>query len=323
MVKIVRKQRPQTPPCPHSVPRARRSRARFSSNSNSCESCILAKQTLMHHRTPSKPTSETLELIHLDVNGPWNTPSLPRSQAGEINPIPAGSIYSLVLVDDFKGMSWVYFYVAKDQSHGRFAEFKPVVETQTARRIKRVRSDQAKEFHSVRMTTFMKESRIIFETSAIYAHEQNGKAERMNRTISDMPRTLMIEACLPETIWGEAFQTACYIRNRMVLRSSLNTPTTPHEVFYGEKPNLEYIRPFGCLAYVTRPHELRQKLITQTAAYKSIFLGYTESTHQYRVWNIQSGYIRLVRDVTFNENGFPAANAFSMIFPYKPLLLAL
>jgi hypothetical protein len=80
-----------------------------------------------------------------------------------------------------------------------------------------------------------------------------------------------------------------------------------------------YARPFGCLASVTWPHELRQKLITQTAAYKAILLGYTESTHQYRVRNIRSGYIQLVRDVTFNENVFPAANAFSMIFPYKPL----
>jgi hypothetical protein len=136
-----------------------------------CESCILAKQTLMHHQAPSTPTSgsEPLELIHLDVNGPWNTPSLPRSQAGEINPILAGSIYSLV--DDFTGMSWVYFYATKDQFYKRFAEFKATVETQTGKRIKRIRSDQAKKFHSSRVSTLMQESGIIFEASAIYTHE--------------------------------------------------------------------------------------------------------------------------------------------------------
>jgi transposase InsO family protein len=237
-----------------------------------CESCILTKQTFMHHRTPSKPTSEPLELIHLDVNGPWNTPSLPRSQAGEINPIPAGSIYSLVLVDDFTGMSWVYFYATKAQFYERFTEFKNMVEMQTGKRIKRMRSDQPKEFHSGRVSTLMQKSGIVFEASAIYTHEQNGKAERMNRTISDMARTMMVEACLPETMWAEAFQTACYIRDRMISRSSRNPPTTPHEAFHGKKPNLEHIRPFGCLAYVTRSHELRQKLITPMAAYKAIFL---------------------------------------------------
>jgi len=203
-----------------------------------------------------------------------------------------------------------------------------MIETQTGRRIKRVRSDQAKEFHSGRMSTFMKKSGIIFEASAIYAHEQNGKAERMNRTISDMAWTMMIETCLPETMWAEAFRTACYIRNHMISRSSrlisqpsqkLNTPTTPHEAFLGKKPNLEHIRPFGCLAYVTRPHEVRQRLVTQTAAYKAILLGYTESTHQYRVWNIRSGYIQLVCDVTFSENVFPAANAFSTASPHTNL----
>ena len=99
---------------------------------------------------------------------------------------------------------------------GGFVGFGAMVETQTGRRIKRVRSDQAKEFHSGRVSALMQESCIVFEASAMYAHEQNGKAERMNRTISDMARTKMIDAGLPETMLVEAFRTACYIRNRMV-----------------------------------------------------------------------------------------------------------
>jgi transposase InsO family protein len=176
------------------------------------------KEISFPYRTPSASISgsELLELIHLDVNGPWNTPSLLCSQAGEINPIPTGSIYSLVLVDDFTGMSWVYFYGTKNQFYQRFTKFKAMVETQTGRRIKRVRSDQAKEFYSSRVSTLIQESSIIFKASVIYAHEQNGKAERMNRTISDMARTMMTEACLPETMWAEVFQMASYIRNRMV-----------------------------------------------------------------------------------------------------------
>ena len=163
-----------------------------------CESCILAKQTLMHFRTPSRPVEDKLDLIHFDINGPWNTPSLPKSQAGEINPIPGNSKYCLVFVDDFSGMSWVYFYAHKDKFPEVFIQFKNMVENQTDRKIKRIRSDQALEFHSKEVTEFTNRFGIIIETSAIYAHEQNGKAERMNRTLKDMGKTIMIESCLPE-----------------------------------------------------------------------------------------------------------------------------
>jgi hypothetical protein len=72
--------------------------------------------------------------------------------------------------------------------------------------------------------------------------------------------------------------------------------------------------------------ELRKKLLTQTAAYKTILLGFMESTHQYRVWNIRSSYIQLVRDVTFDKKTYPAAasiDAYKQIFPQKPLPEAL
>ena len=223
-------------------------------------------------------------------------------------------------------MVWVYFYAHKDQFYEKVAEFKTMVETQTGRKVKRVRSDQALEFHSKQVTEFAKKYGIILETSAIYAHEQNGKAERMNKTLTDMARTTMIESCLSEAPWAEALRTACHVRNRIVSRSPRSDkPTTPFEAYYGRKPEVQHMRPFGCLTYVTRPHELRRKSLTQSVAYKAIMLGYTESTHQYRVWNIRAGYIQLIRDATFNERLFPAASigAYKNIFPQKPLPEAL
>ena len=179
---------------------------------------------------------------------------------------------------------------------------------------------------SLTLTEFAKKYGIILEASAIYAHEQNGKAERMNKTLTDMARTTMIESCFPEALWAEALRTACHVRDRTVSRSPRSDkPITPFEAYYGRKPEVQHMRPFGCLAYVTRPHELRRKSLSQTAAYKAIMLGYTESAHQYRVWNIRAGYIQLVRDATFNERLFPAASigAYKNIFPQKPLPEAL
>ena len=144
-------------------------------------------------------------------------------------------------------MAWVYFYAHKGQFYKKVAEFKTMVETQTSRKVKRVRSDQALEFHSKQVTEFAKKYGIILETSAIYAHEQNGKAERMNKPLTDMARMTMIESCLPEALWAEALRTACHVRNRIV--SGLprsDKPTTPFKAYYGQKPEVQHMRPFGC-----------------------------------------------------------------------------
>ena len=69
-------------------------------------------------------------------------------QGGQLDPIPAGSKYCLVLVDDYTGMAWVNFYAHKNQFREEFVQFKAMVETQTGRKDKRVQSDQALEFHS-------------------------------------------------------------------------------------------------------------------------------------------------------------------------------
>ena len=84
----------------------------------------------------------------------------------------------------------------------------------------------------------MHESGIIVETSAIYVHEQNQKAERMNRTIFDMARTMLVETCLPETVWRGHFEqpvifgTAWYhdqaeIRQQLFTVERYDTPNRP------------------------------------------------------------------------------------------------
>ena len=279
----------------------------------------------MHHCTASRPTSEPLELIHLDLNGPWNTPSLHQSQAGEIEPISTGSKYCLVLVDDLQAIPGCTSMPTRINFTKRLHISKRWWK-QTGRKVKRMQSDQALEFHSREVTELAKRYSIILEASPIYAREQNEKAERMNKTLIDMARTTMIGSCLPEASWAEALRIACHVRNRMVSRTPRSDkPTTPFEAYHGRKPEVQYMRPFGCLTYVTRPHELRRKCLSRTAAYEAIMLGYTKSTYQYRVWNIRAGYIQLVHDTTFNERSFPAASigAYKNIFPLKPLPEAL
>ena len=91
------------------------------------------------------------------------------------------------------------------------------------------------------MQTDAKKYSVILKISAIYAYEQNGKAERMNKTLTDMAITTMIEPCLPEALWAEALRTPYHVRNRMVSRSPRShKPTTSLEAYYGRKPEVQH-----------------------------------------------------------------------------------
>ena len=94
----------------------------------------------------------------------------------------------------------------------------------------------------------MKDRGIRFEKSSPYTPEQNGDAERQNRTIFDRVRTILIDAGLPLFLWVEAVNYIIYTKNRHVTRALTNT--TPFEVRYEKTPDISKLYPFGCKAYV-------------------------------------------------------------------------
>ena len=77
--------------------------------------------------------------------------------------------------------------------------------------------------------------------------EQNGVAERRNRTLKDMMRSMMSRSNLLEYLWGEAIKTAIYILNRVPSKS---VPKTPFELWTSRKPSLNHFRVRGCPAEV-------------------------------------------------------------------------
>ena len=107
--------------------------------------------------------------------------------------------------------------------------------------------------------------------------EQNGVAERMNRTVVETARCMLAESKLPKKFWAEAVSTAVYLRNR--------SPTiavkgmTPYEALSGEKPEADVLRVFGCLVYAHIPKNERQKL--DSKARKCVFLGYGSNVKEY------------------------------------------
>ena len=83
--------------------------------------------------------------------------------------------------------------------------------------------------------------------------EKNSVAERKNRTIVEMARAMLEEKKISKIFWGEAVATAIHLLNRCSIEGV--HALTPHEKYFGTKPDLSHLKVLGCVAYVHVPDE--------------------------------------------------------------------
>ncbi|KAK8954179.1 hypothetical protein KSP39_PZI002872 [Platanthera zijinensis] len=260
---------------------------RLEGEPTTCEGCIMGKS---HRQSFPKATNwkakEPLELVHADLWGPATTPSI------------GGMKYFLCLTDDFSRFSWIYFLQHKSETFTKFREFKAAAEKQSGHNLKCLRSDGGGEFTSLEFQDYCKDQGITRELTAPYSPEQNDTAERKNRTIMEKVKAMLHHHGLPQELWAEAAQTAVYVLNRSPTRSL--EEGTPYEAWRKKKPNVQHLRTFGCVAYKHIPKEGRKKL--EMKAEKGIFIGYSQQSKAYRIYNPKTQKLSITRDVIFNEN---------------------
>ncbi|KAK1626565.1 hypothetical protein QYE76_000880 [Lolium multiflorum] len=171
----------------------------------------------------------------------------------------------------------------------RFITFAKKAQRMYESEIKAIRTDNGTEFKNYTMQEFVDDEGIKHEFSAPYTPQQNGVVERKNRTIIEMARTMLSEFNSPHNFWGEAISTAVHYSNRLFLRPLHNK--TPYELLTGNKPNVMYIRVFGCKCLVKNNKGKLGKFETRTI--EGIFVGYAENSHAYRYYNRSSGTIEV------------------------------
>ena len=130
--------------------------------------------------------------------------------------------------------------------------------------------------------------------------EQNGVAERQNRTLVESVRAMLTQAKLPKKFWVEALNTAVYLRNRSPTKAVNHA--TPFEAWIGNKPDVSHLHSFGCTAYAHIPKDERKKLDSKTR--KCIFLGYGTETKGYRLYDCERKGVFYSRDVKCNKSEF-------------------
>ena len=160
------------------------------------------------------------------------------------------------IIDDCTHYTWVYVLKRKDEVFKCFLEWKDLVENCSGRKLKTLRTDNGGEYFSTNFGEYLRSEGICHERTVPKTPEQNGVAERMNRTLVETLRSMLADAKLPHSFWAEALSTAVYLKNRSPTKALKDM--TPFEAWRNEKPRVEHLRVFGCDAYAHVPKEDRQ-----------------------------------------------------------------
>ena len=150
---------------------------------------------------------DVLGLVHSDICGPISTESL------------GGAKYFVTFTDDRTRYTETTMLRNRSDILEAFKNYKLKAEKQTGQRIKKLRTDNGREYLSNAFKDFLRSEGISHQLSVEYTPQQNGVAERKNRTLVEMARCMMLQGNLPQSLWAEAVNAATYIRNRCATKS--------------------------------------------------------------------------------------------------------
>jgi hypothetical protein len=252
-----------------------------------CEHCIDEKKSWVRYPYGETRENGVLELVRSDVFGPITVPSV------------GGSLYCFSFIDDFSRKTCIYFLRKKSEVFEKFKELKSLLENQTYKKIKVLRTDNDGEFCGKEFNQFCKQCSISRQNTTPYTPKQNGFVERMNRTLMDKARSMLSGVGLTQELWVEAVDTKKYLLNMSPSSALINT--TPHEVCWGKNPSVSHLKVFGYDAFVHVPKEKRSKLDKKVV--NCIFVGYKEGMKGYKLWDPASRKTMYSQDVVFREVG--------------------
>lgn len=256
-----------------------------------CESCVLAK----HHRLPfhSREVRATKvgEIVHSDVMGPMEEPSLGNKR------------YCVSFKDDYSKYRCVYFIKEKSEVVHKIDDF---IKSAAANghNVKTLLTDNGTEYDNRAVKDVLNgiEHRMIMP----YTPEQNGSAERENRTLVEAARAMLNAKHLPKKLWAEAINTACYVLNRSA--NSAEKGKTPYELWHGRKGAIHHLHIFGTDCFVHVPKQKRKKW--DAKAMKGILVGYCGDKDGFRVWVPGTNIVHCSHDVKFKPEVIESNSTF-------------
>ncbi|GJU22070.1 putative ribonuclease H-like domain-containing protein [Tanacetum coccineum] len=206
--------------------------------------------------------------------------------------------YCLVVTDDCSKFSWVFFLAYKDETYDMLHDLIVGLENKLRHKVKTIRCDHGTEFKNQLMNEFCAKKGIKREYSIARTPQQNGVAERKNRTLIEAARTMLADSLLPIQFWAEAVNTACYVLNRVLVTKP--QMKTPYEILMGRSPNISFMRPFGCPLTILNTLDQLGKFDGKSE--EGYLLGYSTSSKGFRVYNRVTRKVQDCLHIDFLEN---------------------
>lgn len=259
-----------------------------------CSTCQMSKSVRHRPKADHSRITKPFEVIHSDLSGRFEHKSL------------AGARYYISFIDDATRYSWIRFIKVKAEAPQAIKDFIAFVNTQhnatvdriAGSAIRRIKSDNGGEYMASDLQQHFKKLGIVHDNVPPYHHELNGVAERFNRSITQLARS-MIQSDDHMRLWAEAIHTANFVNN-LTPKTSDSLHRSSHELLFGEKPHIQRLRPFGTTAYVHISVEARKpgtKLLHR--AEQGIFVGYGRTTKTSRLYIPGRHVVMESQNVTF------------------------
>ena len=250
-----------------------------------CEHCILGKQTRSSvPKVREGPRAVApLGWVYVDLCGPMSIPSR------------TGRLYSMNIIDDYFSFVWSIPLRFKDEAAPTLKVWLFVLEVQTPHHLKSFVTDNG-ELASLQIHQWCTEKGILHLLTAPYTSAQNGRAERLHRTLMDKARAMCSACNSPLNMWDEFCTTAAYLTN--FTGTSANNGKTPYELWYNRKPSLSHLREIGCRAFALIPTN-NPKIHHRSQP--CILIGYAPHSKAYHLWDPKSDRIFNSFHVSFIE----------------------
>lgn len=252
-----------------------------------CDSCLRGSQHKSISRFRSANTTRRLQHVWTDIKGPL--------LAKDIH----GFRYMVVFVDEFTRWTEEYPMLTRSDLFNVYKLYEARMERITGERILNLHADGKYIGNDLR--THLRNHGVALLLTQPYAPQMNSLAERMIRTVIEHASAMLWCAMLPVGFWACATKCSVFLLNRSPA-SSLPEAMTPYEAWYGQKPNLGFLKVFGCRAAAHVPDELRTKTDWTSKSSPCIFVGYSETENLYELWDVEKATIIRKRDVVFWEH---------------------
>jgi transposase InsO family protein len=255
-----------------------------------CEACKAGKMHADPFPTSHSRATRPLQLVHSDVHGPVKVST------------NQGYRFWVSFIDDFSRFKAVYLLKHKSETFAAFKQFKSWAENVTGERLGSLRDDKGGEYMSREFEAFCIDHGIQRQHTVRNRPQQNGVAERANRSMEEGVISMLYESGVPLSFWGEALSSFIHVSNRFTTAALQGV--TPHEAFLGTKPDLSHLRVWGCTAYVLIQRDKRPLGSLGAHMEKCIFIGYPQGYKGWKFYNPETRKAVISERADFDERFF-------------------